>query len=153
MDYAKWHFYLILLNSFLSLLAVIYSWWSTREKVIKSRYAHLTTEIEAMKSDIKLVKERDLPAHCSGHNEIKSQLGQHSTQLGQHKDLLTAIEIDLKHLPKNADLGKLHEKINTANSQLGDLKAEVNKIAGAMPGVTHLTEMMNEFLLNHGGKR
>jgi chromosome segregation ATPase len=169
MDYAKGHFYLTLINALFSLLAIAYSWWNSREKVIKGRFEHQTKDIENLKNDMKTIKEtgpkaldietlksdvkaikENVPTHCNGHQQLVSRMDGHNDRLGQHKDLLTAIETDLKHLPNNEAIGKLHEKINSVHSQMMEVKSEVSKISGAMPGISHLTEMMNEFLLNNG---
>lgn len=102
-------------------------------------------------SDLR-TKLTNVPTACNGHSFQTNRLDGHSDRLAQHKELLTAIEADLKHLPKNSDIGKLHDKINGVNTSLAEMKGELGKVSGAMPGLTHVTEMMNEFLLNHGGK-
>lgn len=140
-----------------------YTWWSGREKVTSKRFAALEKEVaqrstvDAAVEQARQIQEleskfRNVPSCCNSHNDTTGRLDGHNTRLGQHKEMLNAIEGELKHLPTNKDLGVLHEKINTVNAHLSDLKAEVNKVVGAMPGVTHLTEMMNEFLLNQGRK-
>ena len=142
-NYAEWKFYL----DFVVLIFVagnsIYTYWSNRQKVTSARFATLEKEV---------VKLKSVPDCCSNQGDTTLRLNGHNKRLGQHKEMLNAIEGELKHLPTNKDLGVIHEKINTVNSHLADLKAEVNKVVGAMPGVTHLTEMMNEFLLNQGRK-
>jgi chromosome segregation ATPase len=122
---------------------------SLEEKITdaSSGSAKALTELSELRN-----KLTNVPITCNGHNFQTGRLDGHSDRLAQHKELLTAIEADLKHLPKNSDIGKLHDKINGVNQQLSIMQGELGKVAGAMPGLTHVTEMMNEFLLNHGGK-
>lgn len=98
-------------------------------------------------------KLSNVPICCNGHNGQVNRLDAHNDRLAQHKELLTAIEGDLKHLPRSADIEKLHEKVNKVSNQMFELKSDISKIAGAMPGIIHITEMMNEYLLNNGGKK
>lgn len=123
-------------------------------KNFEEKIVGASTDSAKALTELSVLREKlgSIPTTCNGHNFQTTRMDGHSDRLAQHKELLTAIEADLKHLPKNSDIGKLHDKINAVNQQLSAMQGELGKVAGAMPGLTHVTEMMNEFLLNHGGK-
>jgi hypothetical protein len=125
-----------------------YVWWSNREKVTNRRFKAQEDKITAIETKI-----GNVPLNCSSHLKTESRLDGHNDRLSQHKELLSRIESEFKYLPKSSDLEKVYERINKIAGQMSDMKADVGKISGAMPGLTHITEMINDFLLTHGGKR
>lgn len=145
-DFAKYQFYLNLMLGLFNTAMLIGGLISMRKKAAKEQIEEQNRRLEGMER-----KLANVPTACTGHTDMVNRMNGHNDRLQQHKELLNTVETDLKHLPKNADIEKLHEKINKVSAQVSDLKADIKGIAGAMPGITHITEMMNEFLLN-GGK-
>ena len=147
-DYAKYQLLISIFNTAFTCAAFIFAWWNTREKVLRSRFSGQDTRLADLE-----IKVGNMPSHCSGHNGHSERLDKDNERLQQFKEMLKAVEGDLKHLPTVKDLEKLYERINQVCNELSDMKADVGKISGAMPGITHVTEMMNEFLLNQGSRR
>ncbi|MCM0081793.1 hypothetical protein L4X63_09345 [Geomonas sp. Red32] len=175
MEYAKWH---LIISTALSVAAIVHSWWNTRERVIKARFAAFEKQkVEAEQKELAAAKaEREkltatigtlgekvamlaarvenLPnSSCSKHAELAAR------QEGQAKDfisyqlLLTRVETDLKHLPTVRDIEALYKKMDLFREQVANLQSEVSEIAGAMPSLTNVTAMMNNYLLDHGVKQ
>jgi hypothetical protein len=148
LNYAEWKFWLDVMVLVGVAANTGYTWWTNREKVTNRRFKAQEDEIAAIKSML-----GNIPATCSKHAKNEGRLDGHNDRLAQHKELLTSIETEFKHLPKRDDLEKVYERINKVSSQMADLKAEVGKISGAMLGITHITEMINDFLVQQGGKK
>ncbi len=146
-DYARYQFYLNLMLGLFNTFMLIGGLISMRKKAAKEQIEEQNRRIDGMEKRLE-----NVPANCCSHSKTEERIDGHNNRLQQHKELLNIVENDLKHLPKNADIEKLHEKVNKVSAQVADLKADIRQIAGAMPGITHITEMMNEFLLNNGGK-
>lgn len=162
-NYAEFKFYL----DIIVLIGVIgntgYTWYTNREKVTSQRFAKLEEEVvkrattavtEALNLRTAEIETslRNVPSCCNGHQLMTTRMDGHSDRLGQHKELIVKMEGEFKSLPKKSDLEAVYERVNKVSSQMADIRAEVGKITGAMPGLTHVTEMMNEFLLRQGGK-
>jgi len=146
-DYARYQFFLNLLLGLFNTFMLIGGLISMRQKAAKTQIEEQNRRLAAMEQRLE-----NVPHGCTGHAMMETRVTGHNDRLQQHKELINTIETDLKHLPKNIDIEKLHEKVNKVSNQMADLKADISKIAGAMPGVVHITEMMNEYLLN-GGKK
>jgi hypothetical protein len=144
-----------------------YTWWCNREKVTNRRFALLENQVKDMVSKPELSKIKELrdtelfgvkkvldniPACCQSHTMMDQRVAGHNDRLGQHKELIVKIEGEFKSLPKKHDLDVVYDRVNAVSSQMADLRSEVGKISGTIPGLTHITEMMNEFLLRQGGK-
>jgi len=162
-EYAKYQFYFNIFQFALTCLVAIGAWWRTREKADSTKLTAASQKLERQLTDASLKQEKLLidakalrDEQCRQHKDdtakIILRVDGHNDRLSQHKELLNTVETELKHLPKNTDIARLHEKVNTVSAQMSDLKAEIGKIAGAMPGLTNITTMMNDFLLHHGGK-
>ena len=161
--YAEFKFYL----DIVVLLGVIgntcYTWYANREKVTSRRFVKL--EEEVVKRATTAVTEnlaqrtvdlegklKNIPGCCTGHETMLARVDGHNDRLGQHKELIVKMEGEFKSLPKKDDLEAVYDRVNKVSNQMADLRSEVGKISGALPGLTHITEMMNEFLLRQGGK-
>ena len=146
-NYAEMKFYL----DFVVLIGVLantgYTWWSNREKVTSQRFATLEKEVGSVKSSLK-----NVPTCCNGHTDMTNRMDGHNDRLGQHKELIVKMEGEFKSLPKKDDLNEVYDRVNKVSNQMSDLRSEVGKISGALPGLTHITEMMNDFLLRQGGR-
>jgi DNA repair ATPase RecN len=166
-DYPALQFWLIIFNALVTAIFAGYSWWMNREKVTNRRFTTLESQVKDMvgKPELSKIKEaRDaelagvrksldnIPACCQSHALMDTRVSGHNDRLGQHKELITKIEAEFKFLPKKHDLEAVYDRVNKVSEQMADLRSEVGKIAGTLPGLTHITDMMNEFLLRQGGK-
>lgn len=57
------------------------------------------------------------------------------------KERVTELENEVKHLPDHDDLGALHEKVNSVDRGIGELKGELRAINRTM-------QLINEHLIN-----
>lgn len=147
-DYAKYQFILNLMLGLFNTAMLIGGLISMRKKAAKEQIDEQNRRIDALDKRLE-----NVPSACCSHHKMEERLDGHNNRLQQHKELINIVETDLKHLPKNADIEKLHEKINKVSDQVAGLKADISKIAGAMPGLTNVTQMMNDFLLHHGDQK
>lgn len=151
-EYAKYQFYFNIFQFLLTCAIGLGAWWRTREKADAKAIKAASVELLARLAEDKAERDKACALHKGDSKQLRDRLDGHNDRLSQHKELINTVESELKHLPTTTDLGKLHEKINTVSNQMSDLKADIREIAGAMPRLTHVTDMMNEFLLNSGGK-
>lgn len=162
-NYAEFKFYLDIVVLFGVIGNTGYTWYANREKVTSRRFIKL--EEEVVKRATTAVTEslaqrtvelegrlKNIPACCSGHELMTARVDGHNDRLGQHKELIVKIEGEFKSLPKKEDMDAVYNRVNKVNDQIADLRKEVGKIEGIIPGLTHITDMMNEFLLRQGGK-
>lgn len=162
-NYAEYKFYLDIAVLMVVVCNTGYTWWSNREKVTSRRFVKLEEEVvkrattavtEALTQRTGEIEAclKNIPGTCSGHRDMNTRVDGHNDRLGQHKELIVKIEGEFKSLPKKEDLDAVYNRVNKVNDQIGDLRKEVGKIEGIIPGLTHITDMMNEFLLRQGGK-
>lgn len=67
-------------------------------------------------------------------------------RLDQQNERLTRVEQDIKSLPNHQDIGQVYDRLNAVHGEL-------QKLTGTVGGLTRQLELVNDHLLNHGGKR
>lgn len=113
------------------LAAVVYTWWSNREKVTARRFAALEKEVatritsEALRS---MEKERE--AGCDLHEQRTKTI-----ELD-----LKRIENELRHVPNHNDLSRIHGRIDEMHGSLREL-------AGGVKGLGHQMNLVLEELI------
>jgi hypothetical protein len=102
-NYQAWGFWVLVVNSLITLLTAIGGWWALREKVTNKRFA-----------------------------EAEKRLSQ--------------LENEVKHPPACTYHGRLESLIDAVRSETAEIK-------GTVKGINRAVDLMNEFLINQGGKR
>jgi hypothetical protein len=62
-----------------------------------------------------------------------------------HMERTLRIETDLAHMPNHATIASLSQRIERLNGQL-------ERLSGRLDGVNRAVDLVNEFLINQGGK-
>ena len=67
-------------------------------------------------------------------------------RLERHADRITCLESDVKHLPSQENITKLSERIDTLNGS-------ISTVSGRLEGINRAVDLINQFLINNGGKQ
>lgn len=67
-------------------------------------------------------------------------------RLDNQGDRLTRVEQVVESLPRHKDIGQVYDRLNALHGQL-------QKLTGTVGGVARQLELVNDHLLNRGGKR
>ncbi|MDA8413011.1 MAG: hypothetical protein M0023_04395 [Desulfobacteraceae bacterium] len=136
-DYPKWKLVLDLIQMLGTVAVAIYVWWSNREKVTSQRFSALEKEVaeRLKKTDLDEAKiARDL--HCSDHKNETKALSK------AYADL----HIEVTRLPDRREITNLDNTMKQLAEKLGNLD-------GRMSGMNRAVDLINEFLIDQGGKK
>lgn len=128
-DYAAWRFWMDVLVLLFVGANGLYTWWSNREKVTSKRFELLEAK----------VKER-LPAAA-----LEAATRARDAKCTDHQLRTARIESTLGAIPTRPELVGLSHEINSLTEKLG-------RIEGRLEGINRVADLMNEFLINQGGK-
>ncbi|WP_027714910.1 DUF2730 family protein [Desulfuromonas sp. TF] len=136
-DYTAWRFWFDILQVGGLVALGVYSWWKDREKVTSKRFAAMEREVAERATKAALAKAvESMRAPCQRHLERTDNLEERATR----------VEGEIRHLPSQSDHKELARRIE-------DVHADLHEITGALKGLTRAVDLMNEHLLNGGGKR
>ncbi|MFH1984135.1 MAG: hypothetical protein ABIL58_20030 [Pseudomonadota bacterium] len=128
--YSAWWFWVNIAQMCFTALMYAYVWWSNREKVNATRFKGLEDEVKKMATISAMAQAfRDQDAKC-----------------GRHKDRTTRVESALLSMPSRQELSDLSAKMDQMTRGLG-------RLDGRLEGINRVADLMNEFLINQGGKR
>ncbi len=130
-DYTAMRFYL----DILVLLAVVastgYTWWSTREKVTSKRFQRLEAEVQ----------ERVTEAALKAIDEKREgRCDQHRGRTSSIEKELQGIFGEIKHLPSQSDIGRVHARMD-------EMLGQVKTIGGEMSASRRQLDLVLEELL------
>ena len=77
-------------------------------------------------------------------DSITKRLSNHAVKINDHETRIICIEKDFRQVPGQQSLDKLSGRIDSLNSTLSTTK-------GRLDGVNRAVDLINEFLINHGG--
>ena len=136
-NYPAWKFFLDLVQNISTVGIAVYVWWSNREKVTSQRFAALEKEVaeRLKKEDLETAKKaRDL--HCTEHRQKTAALEQ----------VYNALHIEVTRLPDRREITNLDSSMKALAEKLGNLD-------GRMSGINRAVDLINEFLIEQGGKK
>lgn len=137
MNYEAWRFWIMVAQIAANIVVITYVWWTNREKVNHKRFQGLEKEVAERVTQADLEKAvAKLNAPCQGHIQRTCELERRATEL-------TA---DLNHRPSHADMAKL-------SARMDEVHGDLHEIAGGVKGLQRAVDLMNEYLINNGGKR
>ena len=122
-DYPAWQFWFNVFQ-LLGLVALgIYTWWRDREKVTAKRFKLLEDQVKDRPTRKELdEKEKEQAVTC----------GKHQDRTRETETSLRAVAVELQHLPSQADIGKVHSRMDAVsremNQALGELKAATRQL-------------------------
>lgn len=136
-DMESWRFALQVGQAVATAAVAVYVWWSNREKVTSQRFAALEKEVaeRLKKTDLSEAKTRR-DEQCSIHRKATDHI----------HDLYETLHIKVNTLPDRREITNLDNSIKCLNEKLGNLD-------GRISGLNRVADLMNEFLINQGGKR
>lgn len=76
-------------------------------------------------------------------SEVKASLEIRVNKLDRR---LGTVEQEVKHLPDHEDIGDIHEKVNQVATTMSQMQGE-------LAGINRTLGLINEYLLNQGGKK
>ncbi|MFZ2949548.1 MAG: hypothetical protein WA003_08685 [Desulfuromonadaceae bacterium] len=146
-SYAEYKFYL----DIGVLLAVAcnsgYTWWSNREKVTSQRFALLEKEVaERLKKSDLDTSNINRDSLCVKHKADRDkQCEEHKTITKDLHAAYDALHTEVNRLPDRREITNLDNSIKSLTRELGVLD-------GRIGGINRVADLMNEFLINQGGK-
>lgn len=126
----EWKLIYSVFRDVLLVVFLIYTWWVNREKVTAKRFLTLEQQV---------AERLSVQAHQDLEDKRKRECEEHRKRTAQVEQDLRRAESDLKHLPDSRDFSNLNGKLE--------------KIEGAVIGLRRAVDLMNEFLINQGGKK
>lgn len=136
-NYPAWKFYLDVLQLLGTLGVACYVWWSNREKVTSQRFAALEKEVaERLKKEDLVAAKTTRDGQCLEHKNKTDAL----TKAYDH------LHIEVSRLPDRREITNLDNSIK-------DLTRELGTLEGRISGINRVADLMNEFLINQGGRR
>lgn len=135
-EYAKYQFYFNIFQFLLTCAVAVGAWWRTREKADDAK---VTAAEAGMQKRLELAKaERD--KRCDEH---KQQTAKDTAKLNR---LYEHLHEEISHLPGRQELHDLTASMRSLTDRIGNLD-------GRMQGVNRAVDLINQFLIEQGGKR
>lgn len=136
-DIEFWKFVFQMSQAVATIGVAVYVWWSNREKVTSQRFSALEKEVaERLKKadldDAKSSRDRQ----CTDHRGETRALSQ----------AYAALHIEVTRLPDRREITNLDNTMKTLSKELGNLE-------GRMSGINRAVDLINEFLIEQGGKK
>lgn len=136
-DYAAMKFWVDIFVLVIVAFNTIYTWWSNREKVTSRRFVLLEKEVADR------LKKIDLEEAKAARDKLCAE------HKNQTKDLTVAyanLHIEVTRLPDRREISKLDATMKILAEKIGNLD-------GRMSGINRAVDLINEFLIEQGGKR
>lgn len=135
-EYAKYQFYFNIFQFVLTCAVGFGAWWRTREKAddakVQAAETNMQKRLESAKS------ERD--KRCEEH---KQQTAKDTAKLQR---LYEHLHEEISHLPGRQELQDLTASMRNLTDRIGNLD-------GRMQGVNRAVDLINQFLIEQGGKK
>ena len=138
-NYSAWQFYLNIVVALGVVLNTGYTWLSNRKKGNDKRFTALEASL-----DSKIGKEQanEYLGRCTAHREQTDSL---ENQVRATESALQLLEQEIKYLPSSTEIQQL-------NSNMVSVAEKMGKLEGRLDSVDRTLGLMNEFLINQGGK-
>lgn len=137
MNYQPWIFAFNVFQFLLSSALGIYVWWSNREKVTAARFQQLEKEVAER------VSRADLKAASLQRDE---QCAAHMREFKALEQANNALRLEVGKLPDRKEVKELSDSMRVLTEKIGNL-------GGRMDGVNRAVDLINEFLIEQGGKK
>ncbi len=136
MNYEAWRFWMGVAQLVGTLAIGVYVWWSNREKITNKRFRALETDV-AKKTSAAAVQsliEKHVPG-CPNVSRTAAVDGK-----------LTRLEAELRSMPGRTEIQHLNDNMSRLSNDMG-------KLQGKLGGINRAVDLINEFLINQGGKK
>ena len=135
-NYAQYQFWFNVFQFFVTAGVAIFAWWRTREKTDESRVKAAEKTMEQRLKTAKDERDRQCEQHKIKTKEDNAKL----ERLYEH------LHEEIGHLPGRNELLELTSSMRTLTAQIGNLE-------GRMQGVNRAVDLINQFLIEQGGKK
>lgn len=137
MNYVVVKFWIDILVLLIVMLNAFYTWWSNREKVTASRFAALEKEVAGRVTRDELENAKKVrDGHCETHRCETKRL----------EHTYNALHLEVGKLPTRSEMKDLSDSMRDLTSKIGNLD-------GRMSGINRAVDLINEFLIEQGGKK
>lgn len=135
-EYAKYQFYFNIFQFALTCAVAVGAWWRTREKADAASIN--AAKVEMQKRQEKAKADRD--ELCKQHKAETAGAANRLHELYSH------LHDEISHLPAKAEFRDLSETMKHLTERIGNLD-------GRMSGVNRAVDLINQFLIEQGGKK
>lgn len=136
-NYTAWRFWFDVLQLLGTLAIGIYVWWTSREKITSQRFAALEKEVAKRISPADLDDARaKRDKQCAEHRQETTTLNKAYADLSR----------EVSHLPTRSEVKELSDSMRSLTEKIGNLN-------GRMSGVNRAVDLINQFLIEQGGKK
>ncbi|PLX97309.1 MAG: hypothetical protein C0621_00155 [Desulfuromonas sp.] len=115
----------------LLLAALLYTWWSNRQKVTRNKIKALEDKVNAGLS---------VSAHEGIEEKRTKTCQQHQARTGELERALDKINVEIEHLPSQDDIARIHARMDG----IGD---GVNTIVGEMKATRRQVDLVLEEMM------
>ena len=135
-NYTAWRFWLDIFVLVGVIANTVYTWWVNRERINNKRFVSLEKSVEAKISEPEARKIIDRRLKdCEAHRR----------QLSAMQLQTSRIETEMRQMPGSREIGSLNKCITTLTEKIAHLD-------GKFEGVNRAVDLINEYLINQGGK-
>ncbi len=137
MNYAVWKFWIDVVVLLVVAGNWLYTWRSNREKVTTVRFEELEKAVakratRAELEEAKVKRDGKCGSHQAGTKKLESSL--------------SALQLEVSKLPSRSEIKELSDSMRILSKEIGNLD-------GRMSGVNRAVDLINEFLIEQGGKK
>lgn len=136
-DYSQYRFYFDIAQFALTGAIGVYFWLSNRGRINRKRFVDLEKDVgqKISDGDVKKMFQKRL-ADCSRHQAQTKVLEQTATRM----------EAKIQSVPSWGELKSL-------NCSISSLSTRIAKLDGKFVGLDRVVDMINEFMINKGGRQ
>lgn len=136
-NYQAWQFWFGVFQ-FVGLVALgVYTWWTNREKITAKRFLGLERQF---------AKCMPVAEHQAAEDTRNADCRAHQLRTGEVELSLARIGSEIRNMPNRQEMAALSHDINGLTRKLGNVE-------GRLDGLNHTLALINEFLINEGGRR
>ncbi len=136
MNYEAWRFWMGVAQLVGTLAIGVYVWWTNREKITNKRFRALEKDVAKKTSEAAV--QSLIEKHVPGCPNAAKAVAMDSK--------LTRLEAELRSMPGRTEIQHLNDNIAELSNDLG-------KLHGKLGGINRAVDLINEFLINQGGKK
>jgi hypothetical protein len=115
----------------------VYSWWRDREKITAKRFKALEEDVRSRATQAALAEiEAQRITRCEAHTR----------RVTDAESAISRVGTEMRHMPSRDELRHLADGMSELSEKLG-------KVEGRLEGINRAADLMNEFLINQGGRR
>lgn len=135
-DYAQYQFWFNVFQFSLTVLVAVGAWWRTREKADAATITAAKVEMQKRQEAAKLARDEQCKAHKA----------ETTGATGSLQKLYNHLHDEISHLPARQEIRDLSESMKHLTERIGNLD-------GRMSGVNRAVDLINQFLIEQGGKK